>query len=225
MNISFLIFFFISSAYPCEKHKTLIWEATQKISKLENSAETIAPLPSAVSEIVPRPLRPLQSELISIIPDYKEEHIRPLKLMGRDRPVTYLAPHQSKKFQVRFGNDGKLYDFWGKPVSTSAGIRVDAKGIKVETGSAIFVMDKLGNLYLSTYQEQGVFHHSSLIAGGDAYALGEIKVENGKITYANPKSGHYLPDGSSLNRFKKRLQQIWNASIVNDIKFGHQDIF
>ncbi|WP_128330261.1 hypothetical protein [Apibacter sp. HY039] len=55
-------------------------------------------------------------------------------------------------------------------------------------------MSKKGNIYISKYNEVGKFHHSSLVAGEEVAAAGEIIIENGIIKMITNKSGHYLPN-------------------------------
>lgn len=59
-------------------------------------------------------------------------------------------------------------------------------------GWSIFVMDSAGNLYAGAHKV-GLFHHSSLLAGGDVAGAGEINVQDGQVKQVSNKSGHYKP--------------------------------
>jgi hypothetical protein len=71
-------------------------------------------------------------------------------------------------------------------------------------------MDENGNLFASTYQRAGDFHHSSFFSGGDVAAAGELVVKDGKIEIVTDRSGHYLP---SHFRTQQMLDQLANQGI------------
>jgi hypothetical protein len=54
-------------------------------------------------------------------------------------------------------------------------------------------MDAQGNIYASTEQVVGQFHHSSFLAGQPVAAAGELQVEAGELKLISNKSGHYKP--------------------------------
>jgi hypothetical protein len=101
--------------------------------------------------------------------------------------VKYLTDTERGGYQL-FVKDGKLYDAEGNLFDTSGAMTVHSG-----EGRAIFVMDENGNLYASNYQEVGVFHHSSLLAGEPVAGAGELQVSNGEIQIISDKSGHYMP--------------------------------
>ncbi|CAL8575147.1 hypothetical protein XPA_001089 [Xanthoria parietina] len=69
----------------------------------------------------------------------------------------------------------------------------------------IFVADTAYNLYIGIKQS-GAFQHSSFLHGGRVSAAGLIKVQNGKLKYMQPRSGHYKPPASSFRAFVHSLQ-------------------
>ena len=77
--------------------------------------------------------------------------------------VTYLDDAGRELYRITI-HDGLVYDSRGQLFDTSNGVSAFGPG---NEGRAIFVMDEHGNLYASTYQEFQIFHHSSLLAGGE----------------------------------------------------------
>jgi hypothetical protein len=72
-------------------------------------------------------------------------------------------------------------------------------------GRAIFVMDEQGNLYASTYQRIGDFHHSTLADGRKVAPAGEIAVTEGKIQHVTSASGHYHPGMREMQNLADEL--------------------
>ena len=77
-----------------------------------------------------------------------------------DHNVEMLSEHDREQFRVFAGGDGKLYGSDGLPLDTAS-----ADSVHNGSGYAIFVMDNQGNLYVSSHQTFGEFHHSSLLGG------------------------------------------------------------
>jgi hypothetical protein len=99
-------------------------------------------------------------------------------------------------------NDGKIYSSTGKLYDTSA-----ATNVFSGRGSAIYVMDDAGGIYISNYQAVGKFHHSSLLAGKPVAAAGEISIKDGVIQSITMKSGHYRPGKKFLDQFLNELRE------------------
>lgn len=57
-------------------------------------------------------------------------------------------------------------------------------------GFAVYVMDPSGKMYANQHKV-GLFHHSSFLAGSAVAGAGEIKAENGAVTWVTNKTGHY----------------------------------
>jgi hypothetical protein len=100
-------------------------------------------------------------------------------------------------------HDGLIYNAKGLPFDTSSGVSAFGPS---SNGRAIFVMDEHGNLYASTFQRFRDFHHSSLLAGGDVAAAGEILVRDGKIELLTDRSGHYAPGRSQTQQVLDQLE-------------------
>ena len=66
------------------------------------------------------------------------------------------------------------------------------------SGKAIFVIDDIGQMWLTFDQRYGVIHHSSLVAGGDVIAAGELFVMSGRLLSISNESGHYHPPPVSV---------------------------
>lgn len=59
-------------------------------------------------------------------------------------------------------------------------------------GYAIFVLGLDNQFYINNHINSEI-HHSSEFAGQEVLSVGEIKVEEGRISFINHKSGHYKP--------------------------------
>jgi hypothetical protein len=133
---------------------------------------------------------------------YPDGHFKFLGSNG----VTYLDDAARQDFRITI-HDGYVYDAHGDLFDTSNGVSAFGPG---NGGRAIFVMDENGNLFASTYQRAGDFHHSSFFAGGDVAAAGELVVKDGKIEIVTDRSGHYLP---SRSRTQQMLHQLASQGI------------
>lgn len=92
--------------------------------------------------------------------------------------VKYLTEAEKDKLKVIVNAEGKL---------------VDRKGKLVNFDKAIYVMDKYGQIFVSTEHEVGKFHHTSILGGQAVAGAGEISVVNGVLKYIDRHSGHYRP--------------------------------
>lgn len=126
------------------------------------------------------------------------------EFVGEDletEPVEYdqtRAQWKSHRLKVR---KGKIYDSSGNLFDTQDAEHIDtgiAKYWVKAEGTAIFVMDRDGNVYADKFPVTGYRHHSSLIAGTPSASAGEIKVVNGVPKHINSKSKHY-PLSRALN--------------------------
>ncbi len=133
------------------------------------------------------------------------------KIYGGHSPygVEYFSATERLKYKMRFGSDGRVYDYRGKPIDTSNAILITREGKKIKTGRAIFVIDTEGNTYWSNLSETGQLHHTSFVSGAPVAFAGEIVIKNGYIKYFDNTSGHYLTPAKSakevLSYFKKLL--------------------
>lgn len=131
-------------------------------------------------------------ETVSLHPDYLGEQYGGLwKEFGYAPPyVWYLdsPERQLQKLSVS-EDDGLLYQD-GMLFDTSD---ATTGGVSQEEGRAIFVMAPDGTLYASKWNQVGHFHHSSLLAGSDVAAAGELGAVNGTLVLVTSCSGHYRP--------------------------------
>lgn len=74
----------------------------------------------------------------------------------------------------------------------------------VKPGTWIYVTDTLGRLYVSI-KNSGTFQHASFLSGARIRSAGAIAVENGRLTYLSPLSGHYRPTTKSFRDFLASL--------------------
>ncbi|MEJ7734968.1 MAG: hypothetical protein WKG00_37990 [Polyangiaceae bacterium] len=143
---------------------------------------------------------------------YVGENLPGNRVHGGGWLVEYLddAGRASRKVTVK---DGKLYDASGNLFDTTTAQTAHTGG-----GRAIFVMDEQGNIFVSTYQEVGRFHHSSLAGGKPVTGAGELVVENGVVKTISNKSGHYQPTAEMNEQVIKALeaQGVDGTRIVRD---------
>ena len=85
-------------------------------------------------------------------------------------------------------------------------------------GLAIYVMDSMGNLYVSSFQSVGLFHHSSFLAGQPVACAGKLIVKGGQLLYIDVNSGHYQPGQENL-RFADATLTIKGVNMSN-VKLG-----
>jgi hypothetical protein len=125
--------------------------------------------------------------------------------------VKYLAPDERAAYRVSIQN-GLMVDANGQPFDTKHA----TSAFGPDSGRAIFVMDKQGNIYVSNEQTEGKFHHSSFLAGKPVAAAGEILVEHGVIKEINRRSGHYCPSKQQQADFASHLSQLGVPSVTID---------
>lgn len=162
-----------------------------------NAGASTAAGAGSVARVEPfnRPGAPLRTT--GLLPRYAGEDI-PGNKVWRNQTVTYCRTSAERaRFKLEVRNvevDGKrearIFDSQGRPFDTRTAATWDG------SGKAMFVMDANGELYASTYQAAGVFHHSSLAGGQPVAAAGELTVVNGKLVAISNRSGHYLPGES-----------------------------
>ncbi|MBF4995792.1 hypothetical protein IRT45_01320 [Nocardia sp. BSTN01] len=124
------------------------------------------------------------------------------QIPGRRWPtgVWYYDDVGRQQFRLRI-HEGRIYDAQGRLFDTRSGVSV-WNG----QGNAIFVMDEHGNLYASLFQQPGVFHHSSFLAGAPVAGAGELVVINGELQMITDSSGHYRPSHGYTLQVVDRLR-------------------
>jgi hypothetical protein len=107
------------------------------------------------------------------------------------KQVKFLTSKERRKHLVVVGDDNRLRQgAQGEPYDTSS--------FKGKTpGKAAYVVDSKGNMYVGEHKK-GLMHHSSFLAGRAVVSAGMVKIENGKITEIDHRSGHYAPGGEQL---------------------------
>lgn len=84
----------------------------------------------------------------------------------------------------------------------------DYLGNKIITYKGRYVMDSRGNCYISNSYITGLIAaHTSFLKAEFAAGAGEICIANGKVTYIDNESGHYLPLPYHLYQTIKFLEQ------------------
>jgi hypothetical protein len=75
----------------------------------------------------------------------------------------------------------------------------------VKPGTWIYVTDTLNRLYIGI-KSSGAFQHASFLSGARIRSAGSIGVQDGKLTYLSPLSGHYRPTTKSFRTFVDSLE-------------------
>ena len=162
-------------------------------------------LPRGVVEVRPSLEKPYATT--QLLPEYKNE------------PARYITnPTDRENYRLRFGSDGLIYDASGNRFDTSNAVRIDEHGVKAYLKLAMFVMDAQGDFYASNFQEVHVFHHSSLVAGHEVAAAGELTVINGRLEFINDRSGHYRATPEFSEQALDRLRQLLPAGTIESLK-------
>jgi hypothetical protein len=125
--------------------------------------------------------------------------------------VQYLSDSQRAAFRLHIAN-GLIYDAHDNLLDTA-----DASSLHTDQARAIFVMDDGGNFFASKWHSEGEFHHSSLISGQPAAAVGEIEVQNGRLIALSDRSGHYRPQraftGQAIDELRKNGVDFVNVQL------------
>ncbi|MFI7210538.1 WXG100-like domain-containing protein [Micromonospora maritima] len=152
---------------------------------------------------VPGPLRDIRYQGKPMLDKYRYE------TMG-DHPGNPFRPSSVRRLDEAQLEQHRVYvDSDGIMRSARDGQPFDTRNASThwsqEGGRAIFVMDERGNIYASTYQEVGKFHHSTLGNGRPVAAAGEIAVVDGKVQYVTSASGHYQPTPQHMRQVTDEL--------------------
>jgi len=120
----------------------------------------------------------------------------------KDRMVQYLSVEERKQFRLEFA-DGKLMQ--GGRLLPHIGPGEDPN-TEIEY---LYSMDQEGNIYVKQASPMLTckFHHSSFVAGGPIAGAGQIKIRQGKATFIDNCSGHYLPTDDLMDQVLSVLKQ------------------
>ncbi|KAL1588164.1 hypothetical protein WHR41_03206 [Cladosporium halotolerans] len=76
----------------------------------------------------------------------------------------------------------------------------------VKPGTWIYVTDTLNRLYVGI-KNSGAFQHASFLSGARIRSAGAIGIQDGRLTYLSPLSGHYRPTTRSFRAFVDGLEE------------------
>jgi len=129
----------------------------------------------------------------------------------------YLTPKQLEDYELAVVNNLLVYKKSGKIF--------DSAEANTHWGSSIFVMDSKGGIYVSNIQTPLEFHHSSLLAGQQVAAAGELNVAQGMLLEVSNKSGHYAPTQKLNNQLFTELEAkgMDKQSLDNVMRTGWKD--
>jgi hypothetical protein len=184
-------------------------------------------LPGGVTEVNAQP--PAAYRTVTLCADYRNEEIPKSRggpaIKGIPDGVKYITDsYERERYRLRFGSDGLIYDATGNRFDTTNAVRINEHGVKSFTKLAMFVMDERGEFYASTFQQVGVFHHSSLVAGRPVAASGELEVVAGKLQSMNDRSGHYRVPREITQQAIERLGQLLPGTMESLQKNGKIDL-
>lgn len=174
-------------------------EAEQKVKAAEANRARVASRTPPKEQTASPPAAPQVPKR-----DFKTKGMEPnMEEYDRAMGVKYLNPTERQEFLVSV-KGGNIYDSSGKPLDTTHVVG----GGRGTTGRAIYVMDKQGNIYIHTKPKTFTIHHSSLVAGGEVAAAGEIRIEDGILVYIDRNSGHYKVEQRFLDQAIQRLKDL-----------------
>jgi len=117
-----------------------------------------------------------------------------------DKPVVEaVAPQDRANYEL---SGGTTFIRGGGVKYDTSGSYSKFKGV----GFGIFVMGSNGKIYAGDHRI-GLFHHSSLLAGGAVAGAGELKVIGGALKWITNKSGHYTPTAAQTIQVLAELQR------------------
>ncbi|KAK4547149.1 hypothetical protein LTR36_001370 [Oleoguttula mirabilis] len=76
----------------------------------------------------------------------------------------------------------------------------------IRPGTWIYVVDTVGRLYVGI-KSSGAFQHASFLSGARILSAGSIGIDDGRLVYLSPLSGHYRPTTKSFRVFIDSLKQ------------------
>ena len=76
----------------------------------------------------------------------------------------------------------------------------------IKPGTWIYVCDTVGRLYVGI-KNSGSFQHASFLSGARISSAGSIGIEDGRLTFLSPLSGHYRPTTKSFRLFVDNLKE------------------
>ena len=165
--------------------------------------------PGAHRKFIPLKTTPLNPRFVGEnIPNNPNNWLR-----GRST-VKYLSESELEGYKLSIIN-GKIYDANGKPFDTSVSQTWDRQN------KAIFVVNEKGEMFASTYQKAGEFHHSSLGQGKPVAMAGEMEVVNGNLKSISNRSGHYKPKPEYLDQTVSHLERRsinFNSVKIDDLE-------
>jgi hypothetical protein len=105
--------------------------------------------------------------------------------------------------------EGKIYDSEGRPFDTRNAVSSEDFGdigyMSTQPGTALFTMDREGNIYALLNREQWVTHHNSI--QDTSAGSGEIAVIDGVFQSLSDESGHFRPPRFMTNQVVSELTQ------------------
>ena len=126
---------------------------------------------------------------------------RPLLSYIKPYYVRYLEDASKRSQFVMQVRDGRIYQ-QGRLFSNS----FDRHGLNIQ--KSIFVLSQDNQVYFAQKYKPNIFHHSSLVSGESVKFAGEVVILDGEIIAISNRSGHYLPDESGYEVFKRELKNM-----------------
>jgi hypothetical protein len=120
-----------------------------------------------------------------------------------EQQVMRLTEVQREAHRVYFDSDGLLRRAWDGELYDT---RIPLSN-RYLSGTAMFVMDRYGNIYASKDFRRGLFQHSTLSNGEPVAGAGEMDVIEGRIKFINGESGHYKPGEHEMRQVRTELER------------------
>ena len=175
--------------------------------------------PSSRQATITRSLSPVSSRVPTQTFSLQDSY-----LGEKERGVSYFSERDRSAYEVLI-KDGKLCSAQGDRLDPQLSLPEHSD----RTGTAIYVLDTWGTLYVTFDHRFGEIHHSSLVAGAPVLAAGEMVIMDGLLLSISNASGHYKPPPQAidvvlehLDRFGADLSQVERFEIYPDGRRAHR---
>lgn len=130
--------------------------------------------------------------------------VKALREKGLDNEAAELEKldNQDRALQARYKDLREKVD---QPARKQLVGTVKQETAALMASRLIYAMNAAGEFFVGE-SLNGVFHHSSFLAGGAVASAGDIKVVGGEITAISNNSGHYKPGAAFLWQAVRQLE-------------------
>jgi hypothetical protein len=124
------------------------------------------------------------------------------KKLGREADEVEALDNQDQAVQERYKTLREKVD---QPARKQLFAAAKQETAALMASRLIYAMNAAGEFFVGE-SVNGVFHHSSFLAGGEVASAGDIKVVGGEIKSISNNSGHYKPGAAFLWQAVRQLE-------------------